>query len=98
MAASLRRRRQSHHLLRKLPEQGWPGPRQPLACEGVDLLSVDPATIVAILGLGGAGVSALWKIAGGLGKFEAKTSTILNAMQVMLQDHEERIRVMERKR
>jgi hypothetical protein len=51
-----------------------------------------------MVGLGGAGVSALWKIAGGLGKFEAKTSTILNAMQVMLQDHEERIRVIERKR
>ena len=60
-------------------------------------MSVDPATIVAVIGLGGAGVSALWKIAAGLGKFEAKTSTILNAMQVMLQDHEERIRVIERR-
>jgi ABC-type lipoprotein export system ATPase subunit len=58
---------------------------------------VDPATIVAIVGLGGAGVTALWKIAGGLGRFEAKTTTILGAMQVMLQDHEERIRVIERK-
>ena len=50
-----------------------------------------------MIGLGGTGVSALWKIAGGLGKFEAKTTTILGAMQVMLQDHEERIRVIERK-
>jgi predicted ABC-type transport system involved in lysophospholipase L1 biosynthesis ATPase subunit len=58
---------------------------------------MDPATVIAVLGLGGAGVSALWKIAGGLGKFEAKTTTILGAMQVMLQDHEERIRVIERK-
>ena len=58
---------------------------------------MDPATLAAVLGLGGAGVSALWKIAGGLGKFEAKTTTILGAMQVMLQDHEERIRVIERK-
>lgn len=58
---------------------------------------MDPATLIAVLGLGGAGVSALWKIAGGLGKFEAKTTTILGAMQVMLQDHEERIRVIERK-
>jgi hypothetical protein len=41
---------------------------------------------------------ALWRIANGLGKFEAKTSTILNAMQVMLQDHEERIRAMESRR
>jgi predicted ABC-type transport system involved in lysophospholipase L1 biosynthesis ATPase subunit len=70
---------------------------EPLICTDVELLSVDPATLVAILGLGGAGVSALWKIAAGLGKFEAKTSTILNAMQVMLQDHEERIRVIERR-
>ena len=58
---------------------------------------MDPATVIAVLGLGGAGVSALWKIAVGLGKFEAKTTTILGAMQVMLQDHEERIRVIERK-
>ena len=58
---------------------------------------MDPASIVAIVGLGGAGVSALWKIAAGLGKFEAKTTTILGAMQIMLQDHEERIRVIERK-
>ena len=58
---------------------------------------MDPATVIAVLSLGGAGVSALWKIAAGLGKFEAKTTTILGAMQVMLQDHEERIRVIERK-
>ena len=58
---------------------------------------MDPATIIAVLGLGGAGVSALWKIAGGLGRFEAKTTTILDAMQVMLQDHEERIRTIEHK-
>lgn len=58
---------------------------------------MDPATLVAILGLGGAGVTALWKIAAGLGKFEAKTTTILGAMQIMLQDHEERLRVIERK-
>ena len=59
---------------------------------------MDPATLTALLGLGGAGVMALWKIAAGLGKFEAKTTTILGAMQVMLQDHEERLRVIERKR
>ena len=56
------------------------------------------AAVAAILGLGGAGVTALWKIAGGLGKFEAKTTTILGAMQVMLQDHEERLRAVERRR
>ena len=59
---------------------------------------MDPATFATLLGLGGAGVSALWKIAAGLGKFEAKTTTILGAMQVMLEDHEERLRVIERKR
>jgi predicted ABC-type transport system involved in lysophospholipase L1 biosynthesis ATPase subunit len=58
---------------------------------------VDPVTGVAVVGLLGAGVSALWKIAGGLGRFEAKTTTILGAMQIMLQDHEERLRVIERK-
>jgi ABC-type phosphate/phosphonate transport system ATPase subunit len=59
---------------------------------------VDPASVIALVGLGGSGVMALWRIANGLGKFEAKTSTILNAMQVMLQDHEERIRAMESRR
>lgn len=49
------------------------------------------------LGLLGAGVTALWRIAGGLGRFEAKTGTILGAMQVMLEDHEERLRVIERR-
>ena len=58
---------------------------------------MDPATLIATIGLGGAGVSALWKIAGGLGRFEAKTTTILGAMQIMLQDHEERLRAIERK-
>jgi predicted ABC-type transport system involved in lysophospholipase L1 biosynthesis ATPase subunit len=59
---------------------------------------VDPVTGVAVVGLLGAGVSALWKIAGGLGRFESKTTTILGAMQVMLQDHEERLRVIEHRR
>ncbi len=66
--------------------------------------SMDPATITALvglgltaLGIGGAGVTALWRIAGGLGQFRATTTTILGAMQVMLQDHEERIRMIERR-
>lgn len=58
--------------------------------------SVEPASIIALVGLGGSGVAALWRIANGLGKFESKTTTILGAMQVMLQDHEERIRSIER--
>jgi hypothetical protein len=59
---------------------------------------VDPASVIALVSLGGSAVVALWRIANGLGKFEAKTTTILNAMQVMLQDHEERIRAMELRR
>ena len=58
---------------------------------------MDPITVLTALGLLGAGVTALWRIAGGLGRFEAKTTTILGAMQVMLEDHEERLRVIERK-
>jgi hypothetical protein len=59
---------------------------------------VDPITGLTALGLLGAGVTALWKIAGGLGRFEAKTTTILGAMQVMLEDHEERLRAIEHRR
>ena len=59
---------------------------------------MDPVTGLTALGLLGAGVTALWKIAGGLGRFESKTTTILGAMQVMLQDHEERLRTIERRR
>ena len=59
---------------------------------------MDPVTAVAVVGLLGAGVSALWRIAAGLGRFESKTTTILGAMQVMLQDHEERLRTIERRR
>lgn len=58
---------------------------------------MDPVTITAMLALGGSGVVALWRIANGLGKFESKTTTILGAMQVMLSDHEDRLRHIERK-
>ena len=57
---------------------------------------MEPASIIALAGLLGSGVAALWKIANGLGKFDAKTSTILSAMQEMLKDHEDRIRTIER--
>lgn len=58
---------------------------------------MDPATITAMLALGGSGVVALWRIANGLGKFESRTTTILNALEVMLQDHEDRLRHIERR-
>ena len=58
---------------------------------------VDPATIIALLGVSGSGVAALWKIANGLGRFEARTSTILEGIKQMLMDHEERLREIEHK-
>jgi len=45
---------------------------------------VDPASILALIGLGGSGVAALWKIANGLGRFESRTTTILEGVQTML--------------
>ncbi len=52
---------------------------------------------IAAVGLSGAGVAALWKIANGLGKFEARTTTILSGIQEMLSDHEQRLRHVERR-
>jgi hypothetical protein len=56
---------------------------------------MDPASIIALAALGGSGVMALWRIANGLGRFEARTTAILENMQVMLRDHEARIRIIE---
>ena len=56
-----------------------------------------PELVIAAISLGAAGVSALWKIANGLGRFEARTTTILGGIQEMLKDHEERLRDMERR-
>jgi predicted ABC-type transport system involved in lysophospholipase L1 biosynthesis ATPase subunit len=56
---------------------------------------LDPATVVALIGLSASGVAALWKIANGLGRFEARTTTILEGIKEMLQDHEARLRRME---
>ena len=56
---------------------------------------MDPASVIALAALGGSGVMALWRIASGLGRFEARTTTILENMQVMLRDHEARIRSIE---
>ena len=56
---------------------------------------MDPASVIALAALGGSGVMALWRIANGLGRFEARTTAILENMQVMLRDHEARIRSIE---
>ena len=58
---------------------------------------MDQVTIIALLGVSGSGVVALWKIANGLGRFEARTSTILEGIKQMLMDHEERLREIEHK-
>lgn len=57
---------------------------------------MDPASVIALVALGGSGVMALWKIANGLGRFEARTGTILEGIQEMLRDHEARLRDLER--
>ena len=57
---------------------------------------MDPASIIALLTLGGSGVVALWRIANGLGRFESRTTTILEGVKTMLEDHEIRIRDIER--
>jgi predicted ABC-type transport system involved in lysophospholipase L1 biosynthesis ATPase subunit len=58
--------------------------------------ALDPASIIALVALGGSGVAALWKIANGLGRFEARTAVILDSVTKMLEDHEDRLRTLER--
>lgn len=50
------------------------------------------ALALSALGLGGAGVKALWSISKGLGAFEAKILQILDHHGDTLDDHEERLR------
>ena len=59
--------------------------------------ALDPASIIALVALGSSGVMALWKIANGLGRFESRTTTILEGVQTMLRDHEDRLRTIERR-
>ena len=61
-------------------------------------LPMDPASIIALIGLGGGGVAALWKIANGLGRFEARTGSILEHLQRITEDHEDRLRDLEGRR
>ena len=63
---------------------------------------MEPITVVTALGLLGGGVTALWKIANGMGRFEgriAKTiegvDKTLSGIDARLQDHETRIRKVE---
>jgi hypothetical protein len=56
-----------------------------------------PEVVVAVPGLGAGGVAALWRIANGLGKLEARITVVMAGLQHMLEDHEERLRSMERR-
>ena len=67
-------------------------------CDRRQQSPVDPASVAALGALGLAATSALWKIANGLGRFEARTLVIMDGMQTMLKDHETRIREVEKMR
>lgn len=58
--------------------------------------AVGPELILAAIGLGGGGVTALWKIANNIGASSARTAAILDSMTKMLADHEARLREVER--
>ncbi len=55
-----------------------------------------PEILIACVGLGGTGVVALFKISFTLGRYESRTAAVLEGISVMLKDHEERIRDLER--
>jgi hypothetical protein len=55
-----------------------------------------PEILLAILSLGGAGVTALWKISWSLGRYEARTASVLEGLGLMLKDHEDRLRTLEK--
>jgi hypothetical protein len=51
--------------------------------------------LLVALGLGSSGVVALWRIASSLGRYEARTALVLESLDKMLSDHEERLRDLE---
>lgn len=79
-----------HHIAPLAP------PAPVVTLQGCSCHDVDPASIIALAALGGSGVAALWKIANGLGRFEARTTVILEGIKDMLADHEDRLREIER--
>ena len=83
------------HLIRStaggyLPSLAWS-----LRCSSADQLAVGIAESLTLLGLGGAGVAALWRIAFVTGRFEGKITSTLQAVQQWLENHESRIRHLE---
>jgi hypothetical protein len=64
---------------------------------------VEPVTVLTALGLLGGGVAALWKLAIGMGRFQGTVTAgfqsiekTLKVIQHTLDDHEERLRTVER--
>lgn len=56
-----------------------------------------PEILLAILSLGGAGVTALWKISWSLGRYEARTALLFEGLGKILADHEGRLRDLEQR-
>lgn len=78
--------------------------RQGLLCSSAAHLPVEPITLIlTALGLLGGGVTALWRIANSLGRFQGGiTKTLegidkhLGSINKVLEDHELRLRDIER--
>ncbi|MEY3931097.1 MAG: hypothetical protein RLZZ516_2807 [Cyanobacteriota bacterium] len=61
-------------------------------------MTMEPATIIAALGLLGAGVAGIWKIAGQFGDFRGRTNTCIEHLTRLTSKHDERISTLERAR
>lgn len=66
-----------------------------VVCICADQLSVGIAETLTLIGLGGAGVAGVWRIAFVTGRFEGKITHTLQALHKWLEDHENRIRRLE---
>lgn len=56
------------------------------------------AAIIAGLGLAGGSVAGLWRIASTLGRYEGATAQVLTSLGRIVEDHEDRLRTLERDR
>lgn len=59
-------------------------------------MTMEPATVIAALGLLGAGVAGIWKIAGQFGDFRGRTNTCIEHLTNLTTRHDERISAIER--
>ena len=60
------------------------------------MMTMEPATIIAALGLLGAGVAGVWKIAGQFGSFQGRTTTCIEHLTVMVSKQDDRITAIEK--